>query len=143
MQSDLWVRVAMLHFSVRWLQVHEAQNTPYTRDSLCSALCAKFGREQYQTHLRQFNTLHQSRSVLEYMEHFEELMHNLLAHNPAFDPLFFTTQFLDGLTSEIKTGVALHRPQELDTAFSLALLQEEMLGQIPRPEALRLELAPP
>lgn len=62
-------------------------------------------------------------------------MHNLPAQNPAFDPMFFTTQFLDGLKSEIKTGVALHRPQELDIAFFLALLQEEMLGQIPRREA--------
>lgn len=133
-QPDLWVRVATLHFSgtaARWLQVHEAHSTPFTWDTLCTALCAKFGSEQYQTQLRQFNTMCQSGSIVEYMEQFEELMHHLLAHNPSFDPLFFTTQFLDGLKHEIKSGVALYRPQELDTAFSLALLQEELLGQLP------------
>lgn len=54
-QPDLWVRVATLHFSctaARWLQVQEAHNTPFTWETLCMALCAKFGREQYQLQLR-------------------------------------------------------------------------------------------
>ena len=59
-------------------------------------------------------------------------MHQLLAHNPAFDPLFFTTQFLDGLKNDIRIGVALHRPHDLDSAFSLSLLQEELMGLMPR-----------
>lgn len=32
-------------------------------------------------------------------------MHQLLAHNPAFDAVFFTTQFLEGLKHEIRAGV--------------------------------------
>ena len=110
-QPDLWVRVATLYFSgtaARWLQVQEEHNTHFTWETLCAALCAKFGREQYQQQLRQFTHLRQNGSVVEYMEQFEELMHHLLAHNPSFDPLFFATQFLDGLKPEIKSGVALH-----------------------------------
>ena len=61
------------------------------------------------------------------MGQFEELMHYILAHNSGFDPIYFTTQFLDGLKAEIRAGVALHRPQNLDSAFSLALLQEELV----------------
>jgi hypothetical protein len=65
------------------------------------------------------------------MSQFEDLMHQILAHNPAVDALFFTTQFLEGLKSDIKAGVILHRPKELDTAFSLATMHEELLEAQP------------
>uniref|UniRef100_N1QY73 Retrotransposon gag domain-containing protein n=1 Tax=Aegilops tauschii TaxID=37682 RepID=N1QY73_AEGTA len=71
-------------------------------DELCTALGMKFGREQYQVHLRQFRLLKQTGTVHEYMLQFEEIMHHLLAHNLAFDPVFFTTQFLEGLKHEIR-----------------------------------------
>lgn len=145
-QKEMWVRVASLHFSgnaARWLQIYEAQHASFTWEELCSAMGAKFGREQYQAQLRQFNSLRQAGSVAEYMEQFEELMHHLLAHNAAFDPLFFTTQFIDGLKIEIKDGVALHRPQDLDSAFSLASLQEELLASMPRRDHQRHEQGVP
>jgi hypothetical protein len=125
LQSDLWVRVATLHFTgnaARWLQVHEKKGTVWEWDSLCAMLFEKFGREHYQNLLRQFNNLKQQGTVLEYMSQFEDLMHQILAHNPAIDALFFTTQFLEGLKPDIKAGVILHRPKELDTAFSLATM---------------------
>lgn len=76
------------------------------------------------------------------MARFEELMHNLLAHNSDFDPVYFTTQFLDGLRAEIRAGVALHRPQDLDSAFSLSLLQEELLEAMSRRNYRRQEHGP-
>uniref|UniRef100_A0A453EKP7 Retrotransposon gag domain-containing protein n=1 Tax=Aegilops tauschii subsp. strangulata TaxID=200361 RepID=A0A453EKP7_AEGTS len=87
-QPDLWVRVATLHFTgnaARWLQLQESQSTSFTWEALCAALCSKFGREQYQKHLRQFHSLRQTSTVHEYMSRFEELMHQMLAHNPGFD----------------------------------------------------------
>lgn len=137
---DLWVRVATLNFTgneARWLQLHESQSASFTWESLCTALCSKFGREQYQAHLRQFNTLRQSGTVVEYMTKFEELMHHILAHNPAFDPIYFITQFLDGLKSEIRAVVMLHQPKDLESAFSLATLQEELLEAMPQHEYRR------
>ena len=56
------------------------------------------------------------------MQRFEELMHHILAHNPALDSVYFTTQFLEGLRAEIRAGVMLHQPKDLETAFSLASL---------------------
>lgn len=50
------------------------------------------------------------------MSRFEEMKHHLLAHNPGFDPVYFTTKFLDGLHYEIRVGVVLHRPKDLDYA---------------------------
>jgi hypothetical protein len=66
------------------------------------------------------------------MQQFEDLMHQILAHNSAIDSLFFTTQFIDGLKPDIKSAIILHRPRELDTAFALATMQEELLEAQPR-----------
>lgn len=57
-------------------------------------------------------------------------MHSLLAHHSSWDPLFFTTHFIDGLYSEIKVAVMLHRPKDLDTAVALAKLQEEAMEMV-------------
>ena len=73
------------------LQIHEKNHAITNWEGLCELLLEKFGREQYQALLRQFNTLKQQGSVSEYMNQFEDLMHQILAHNPAIDALFFTT----------------------------------------------------
>lgn len=112
-------------------------------NDLCTDLCGKFGREQYQAHLRQFRTLRQTSTIHNYILQFEELMHQLLAHNPSFDPVFFTTQFLEGLWHEIRASVVLHQPKDLDFAFSAASLQEELLDALPRREYRRQEVPPP
>lgn len=138
--TELWVRVATLHFTgnaASWLQLHESQSASMSWGELCAALCGKFGREQYQAHLRQFRTLRQTGTVQVYMSQFEEIMHQLLAHNPSFDPVFFTTQFLEGLKHEIRMGVVLHQPKDLDSTFSLASMQEELMDALPRREYRR------
>ena len=124
-QPDLWVRIATLHFTgsaARWLQLQESRSGSMSWEELCAALGMKFGREEYQVHLRQFRLLKQNGTVHEYMLQFEEIMHPLLAHNPAFDHVFFTIQFLKGLKQEIRVGVLLHQPKDLDSSFSLASL---------------------
>lgn len=68
--------------------------------------------------------------MLEYAEQFNVSMHSLLAHHSSWVPLFFTTQFIDGLAHEIKVVVMLHRPQDLETVVSLAKLQEEVLEMV-------------
>ena len=56
------------------------------------------------------------------MSRFEELMHQMLVHNPSFDSLYFTTHFLEGLRTDIRIGVVLHQPKDLDATFSLAAM---------------------
>jgi hypothetical protein len=43
-------------------------------------------------------------------------------------PLVITNRFIDGLKDEIKAVVMMQRPVDLDTACSLAILQEEIMG---------------
>jgi len=54
-------------------------------------------------------------------------VHQLLAHDPGFNPSVITSRFVDGLRNDIKAVVLVHRPKDLDTASSLAILQEEVL----------------
>lgn len=42
--------------------------------------------------------------------------------------MYFVTRFLGGIKEEIRSPIALHRPKNLEEAYSLALLQEEELA---------------
>lgn len=64
---------------------------------------------------------------MEYQRRFEESAHGILLYNPAFDDTFLVTKFVGGLKEEIRSAILLHRPRDVDTASSLALIQEEEL----------------
>jgi hypothetical protein len=66
-------------------------------------------------------------------------MHQLLAHDPSVHPAFLTSKFIDGLKLEIKAAIVLHRPKDLDTSSSLAILQEEVIFGNSSKEYKRLE----
>lgn len=76
--------------------------------------------------IQQFYILKQHASVTEYIERFKTLMNNLLAYSDAMHPLYFLTRFIEGLRSDIRAVVMVQRPQDLDAACALALLQEEV-----------------
>lgn len=95
-------------------------------------VCGKFGREEFQSLIRQFNRLRQTGIVLAYVEKFNELMHGMHAHHPSWNTHFYVTQFIDGLRGEIRAVILLHRPADLDTAVELACLQEEVLDAVRR-----------
>lgn len=52
-------------------------------------------------------------------------MNCLISHHKSWDPLYFVTQFIDGLRADIRAVVMVQRPRDLDTAVVLAGLQEE------------------
>lgn len=91
------------------------------------AVCAKFGREELQKLIRQFNQLKQVGSVASYAEKFNELVHQLHTHHPSWTTVFFITQFIDGLRAKIRAAMVLHHPPDLDTTVEFACLQEEVL----------------
>lgn len=80
----------------------------------------RFDRDQFNHFIRQFLHVEQSGPVLDYITLFDELMHQLLAHDPLVNLAFLTNKFIDGLHDDIKSVVLLHRPKDLDTASSLA-----------------------
>jgi hypothetical protein len=50
----------------------------------------------------------------------------LISYGKHTDPIYFAMPFVDGLRDDIHQTVHMHRPSTLDSACSLALLQEEM-----------------
>lgn len=128
-----WVKLATINFTgsaTFWMQSVEMNLRELNWNDLCQAVIDRFEKDQHHHLIRQFFHITQSGSVAEYVESFDELVHQLLAHDPYFNPAVITSKFVDGLKSEIKAVVLVHRPRDLDTASSLALLQEEvLLGQ--------------
>jgi hypothetical protein len=94
--------------------------------SFVQAVSTKFDRDEHNHLLRHFFHIQQmSSSVTEYLEQFSDIVHQLHAHDPSFSPTVITNRFIDCLKKEIRASVMMHRPPTLDTASSLALLQEE------------------
>lgn len=125
-----WVKLALMHFigsAAFWMQSIEVDLRQCSWKALCQAVIERFEKDQYNHLVRQFFHIKQSGTVAEYVEVFDELVHQILAHDPAFNPSVITTRFVDGLKPEIKVVVLIHRPKDLDTASSLAILQEEVL----------------
>jgi hypothetical protein len=72
--------------------------------------------------------------VAEYIEKFDSIVHQILAHDPKFSIATITNRFIDGLKEDIRNVVLVHRPTNLDTASSIALLQEEYYRDPPKKE---------
>jgi hypothetical protein len=101
--------------------------------------CVRFGRDEHNLLTRQFNHIHQSTSVTQYIEQFDQLVHQLLAHKTHLTSAMIATRFVDGLTEEIKMVVVIQRPLNLDNACSLAILQEDVLLHIGHHDGRRTE----
>lgn len=127
---SMWVKVASMHFvnsAALWLHTLPSDAANLSWKEFTSTVCLKFNRDEHNHLLRQFFHIKQNTSVSDYIEQFSEIIHQLLIHEPSLATSVITNRFVDGLKKEIRTVVMVHRPQELDTACSLALLQEEAM----------------
>jgi hypothetical protein len=70
--------------------------------------------------------IQQTTSVSDYVDQFSTIVDQLKAYTHHPDMQTFTTRFVDGLRPDIRIVVAIQRPPQLHTAYSLALLQEEV-----------------
>lgn len=130
---NMWIKLATLNFThsaAFWLQSVEPLLPTYTWKDFCTAVVDRFQRDQHNFLLRQFFHIRQHSTVPEYIAQFDELIHQIKAHDPTFNPLLVTSRFIDGLKHEIKSVVMIHKPRDLDTASSLALLQEELVTDV-------------
>jgi hypothetical protein len=126
----LWIRYSPMHLTgsaALWYQTVQSTLLAMNWDDFCATVCAKFDRDEHNHLLRHFFHIRQTHFVHEYIEQFCDLVHQLLAHDPTVATATITNRFVDGLKKEIKSVVMMHRPQDLDSASSLALLQEEAL----------------
>jgi hypothetical protein len=141
-EPTAWIRVASMYMTPQvacWFQAVELKNPHMSWPMLCRMLHDRFGRDQLQSLLRHLFRIHQTDSVTEYQERFVTLVDQLVVYQSVPDPLFFATRFVDGLCSDIRAVVMLQRPLDLDTACSLALLQEEVAPPVGRQDHRKLD----
>lgn len=116
----LWVKLATMNLAGSaelWFQTLQTPIEKLSWSTFILAACTRFDRDEHNLLLRQFFHIHQQTSTVSgYVEHFSD---------PTIAPSVSTNHFVDGLRRDIRAIVMVHRPQDLDTASSLAFLQEE------------------
>jgi len=121
-------RTAYMHFignAEFWAQSLDFAIQELAWPELCKLVCDRFEKDQHNLLLRQFFLIRQSDSIADYIEKFDTLVHQILAHDPKFSTATITNRFIDGLKDDIRAVVLVHIPTNLDAASSIALLQEE------------------
>lgn len=125
-----WVRVAGLNFTGNaafWLQSVRSKLVGVTWQEFSDQVCLRFTEDRQEVLIRQWFHIVQDSSVSDYVEKFDGIMHQLLAYDSSLPLNYFVTKFVEGLRKDIRSGVLMQKPQDLDTACSLAFLQEEIL----------------
>jgi hypothetical protein len=125
--------------AARWLQSIEHRAKYFTWDQFCKFVHDRFGRDQHEILIRQLFHIHQTGPIAAYIDQFAQLVDQLAAYTTTTDPMYYTLRFIDGLRDDIKSIVLVQHPKDLDTAFVLAALQEEVGDTHRRREFKRLE----
>jgi len=131
--SSYWVRLALNQLdgpAARWSQSVAKRLKQSLWSEFSSLLLERFGRDQQESLIRQLYHIRQTSIVADYVERFSELVDQLIAYEHSTDPMYYTIRFMDGLHDNIRSIVLVQRPSSLDTAYSLALLQEEVAGPV-------------
>ena len=101
---NMWVKLGIMNFvgsAAVWSQSVETILQRATWPELCATICQRFERDQ-QSHLnRQFFRLKQTSIVSSYIEQFDDLIHQILAYDPNFNPHVIISCFIDGLQDNI------------------------------------------
>jgi hypothetical protein len=127
--STLWASYASGQFSgaaATWLEAFLNQTTNPSWTEFTAAVHAQFSRNQHQILVRRLFHISQTSTVEDYVTRYSELMDQIAAYESRPDPLHYTTRFLDGLQPAVRILVAIQQPRDLDTAYNLALLYEEL-----------------
>ncbi|WVZ96162.1 hypothetical protein U9M48_041833 [Paspalum notatum var. saurae] len=141
-EPQLWVRVATMHFTgaaARWLMSVESRLRMASWSQFGQLLLERFGHDQQEQLIRQLFRISQTGNVPDYIDKFVELIDQLIAYGHKNDPLYYTQRFIEGLRPNLRAAVHIQRPKDLDSACTLALLQEEV-AEPPRREYRRPDL---
>jgi hypothetical protein len=146
-----WIKVSTMHLTgaaARWFPAVEQQVLHMSWPQFTALVLERFGKDQHELLIRQLFHIRQTGSVQEYADKFTSIVDGLLAYGKNTDPIYYAMRFVDGLRDEIRTVVHMQRPDTLDIAVVLALLQEEMLDSsrkkdLRRPDAYQWAKLPP
>lgn len=125
--------MAEMHFQGAasfWYQSIESELDSISWEQFCAMVSERFDRDQHEILLRKLHPIKQTSSVSNYVTNFTTLVDQLTSYAKGQDPLYFNTRFIDGLRPKIHAILIVQRPKTLNTACTLALLQEEACGSL-------------
>lgn len=129
--EPLWLSVAEMYLegpADRWYQSITPQLLDASWDTFSHLLHDRFDRGQHELLLRQLFNIHQKTTVSAYVTKLSKLVDQLNSYSQTNDPMYFTMRFIDDFKLKIKNVVLVQRPKTFDTAYALALLQEQVAG---------------
>jgi hypothetical protein len=94
-----WVKLATINFTSTaafWMQTIELDLKKCTWEHIYRLVVDQFDRDQFNHFIRQFFHVNQPGSVIEYITLFDDLMHQLLAHDLLVNPAILAGKFIDG-----------------------------------------------
>jgi hypothetical protein len=112
--------------AAQWMASVQHKFVRASWQEFCAAVLHRFGKNLHQSLVRRLYRLRQTGTIVAYISAFSVLMDQLNAYEPNPDMLHYTTRFIDGLKYYVRMIVAVQRPSDLDTAYSIALVQEEV-----------------
>ncbi|KAG8380703.1 hypothetical protein BUALT_Bualt06G0043500 [Buddleja alternifolia] len=95
-----------------------------------SAILDRFDDQDLELIVGEFKKLHQSGTVTDYLDSFEELKSHMLIFNKDLPEEFFSASFISGLREDIKGTMLSMRPHTFHQALSLAKKQESTVEAI-------------
>uniref|UniRef100_A0ACD5X181 Uncharacterized protein n=1 Tax=Avena sativa TaxID=4498 RepID=A0ACD5X181_AVESA len=127
--ANLWVSYASTLFdgtTATWTKSYLQQNSRPIWTEFSTAVLTRFGHNQHQILVRRLFHIKQLSTIEDYVRCLAQLVDQIAAYETRPDPIHYTTHFLDGLVPAVRVLVAMQQPRDLDTAYTLALLYEEL-----------------
>ncbi|XP_074305558.1 uncharacterized protein LOC141640775 [Silene latifolia] len=111
-----------------WVHGYLAVRRNVDWDDFKTDLCARFREETDSNVVEQFNKLHQTGSIDEYIDSFENLRGLMFQINLLLPDQYFLDSFVGGLKPVTKPFVKAFRPTTIAQAVEHARLQEESIN---------------
>ncbi|XP_071909625.1 uncharacterized protein [Coffea arabica] len=111
-----------------WFQGIKRSKGRTSWEGFCQLVNRRFGDRERRDEVEEFNKLHQTTSVKDYQEKFEELSSLMLIRDPHLSESYFVSSFISGIKEEIKPMVKMLKPATLLEAFEIAEWQEQLLA---------------
>jgi hypothetical protein len=112
--------------AVTWLEAFLTKFPKATWSEFVQAVQTRFLRNQHTVFLRRLYHIAQTGTMEDYVQRFSALVDAISAYETHPDPLHYLTRNLDGLKPAVRVLVAIQQPADLDAAFTMALLYEEL-----------------
>ncbi|KAF3782561.1 hypothetical protein EJ110_NYTH16713 [Nymphaea thermarum] len=134
------VKLAHLHLNEEgdtWLSNELLHHNDLTWTQFVDRLCARFGVQDSETVIDEFNHLKQTGSVADYIKRFKDLQGQVLRAHATLSDKYFMSCFLGGLNDPLQRLVRAHAPLTIQEAMAKAKLHEAALKSLARHQQSR------